>query len=59
MAYRHVRLDGGEAEFTWRWLDERSSQLAEALAARGVGFGDRAGLALRNSPQFVLAAFAA
>ncbi|MDT3443299.1 MULTISPECIES: class I adenylate-forming enzyme family protein [unclassified Pseudofrankia] len=54
-----VELDGTESSYTWAWLDRRSSQLAAALAARGVGVGDRLGLGLRNSPQFVLAAFAA
>ncbi|MBL7488267.1 AMP-binding protein [Frankia sp. AgB1.9] len=58
-AFWSVALDGTESSFTWGWLDGRSSQLAGALAARGVRFGDRVGLGLRNSPQFVLAAFAA
>ena len=55
---------------TWRWtapsvsltfgeLDRRSSQLAAALAARGVGLGDRVALGLRNSPEFVFAVLAA
>jgi bile acid-coenzyme A ligase len=59
VAFRHIRLNGGEAEFSWRWLERRSGQLAGAFASRGLGFGDRVGVALRNSPQFVLAAFAA
>ena len=37
-------------------LDRRSSQLAGALAARGVGLGDRVALGLRNSPELMLAA---
>ncbi len=57
--FRHVALDGGESALTWRELDRRSDQLAGALAARGLGLGDRLGLALRNSPQFVLGVFAA
>ncbi|UGQ12708.1 AMP-binding protein [Yinghuangia sp. ASG 101] len=57
--FRHVALDGGESAFTWRELDRRSDQLAGALAGRGLGLGDRLGLALRNSPQFVLGVFAA
>jgi bile acid-coenzyme A ligase len=46
VAFRYIGLDGSEPAFTWRWLDRRSSQLAGALG-------------LRNSPQFVLSAFAA
>ncbi|OHV39040.1 feruloyl-CoA synthetase [Pseudofrankia sp. EUN1h] len=54
-----IALDGAESSFTWEWLDRRSSQIAGAFAARGVGVGDRIGLGLRNSPQMVVAAFAA
>jgi bile acid-coenzyme A ligase len=57
--YRHVAMDGTEREVTWEWLDRRSSQLAGALLERGVGFGDRVGLGLRNSPEFVISVFAA
>jgi bile acid-coenzyme A ligase len=59
MGYLQVRLDGAEESVTNEWLHRRSSQLAGALAERGVGQGDRIGLGLRNSPQLVLAAFAA
>ncbi len=58
-AYVHVGLDGNEEVLTHDELDRRSSQLAGALAERGVGYGDRVGLGLRNSPQFVISAFAA
>ncbi|MCU1486392.1 MAG: AMP-dependent synthetase and ligase [Actinomycetia bacterium] len=58
-AYRHVAIDGTETTCTWAELHRRSAQLAGALAARGVGVGDRVGIGLRNSPQFVLGAFAA
>lgn len=58
-AYVHVDLDGVEELITYEWLHRRSSQLAGALAERGVGYGDRVGLGLRNSPQFVISAFAA
>jgi bile acid-coenzyme A ligase len=57
--YRHVAVDGAERPVTWGWLDQHSSQLAGALRDRGVGFGDRVGLGLRNSPEFVLGVFAA
>ena len=57
-AYRHVALDGAERVVDWAWLDRRSSQMAGALGDQGVGFGDRVGLGLRNSPEFVLTVFA-
>jgi bile acid-coenzyme A ligase len=57
-AYIHVSRDGTEEVVTYEWLDRRSSQLAGALADRGVGYGDRVGLGLRNSPQFVISVFA-
>jgi bile acid-coenzyme A ligase len=58
-AYRHVAIDGRASTFTWSWLDRRSSQLAGALRARGVSEGDRLAIGLRNSPEFLLATFAA
>jgi bile acid-coenzyme A ligase len=54
-----VAPDGSEQAWSWRQLDDRSSQLAAELAQRGLGFGDRLGIALRNSPQLVLSVFAA
>jgi bile acid-coenzyme A ligase len=51
--------DGTELRFTWPELDRRSSQLAGALAERGLGLGDRLGIGLQNSPQFALATLAA
>jgi len=59
LAYVHVATGGEESAWTWAELDCRSSQLAGALQARGLGIGDRLGLGLRNSPEFVLAVFAA
>jgi bile acid-coenzyme A ligase len=56
---RHVGPDGGGPTLTWRDLDRRSSQLAGALAARGLGLGDRLGLGVRNSPQLVVSTLAA
>ncbi len=41
IAYVHLAMDGIEASVTFGELDARSSQLAAALAARGVGIGDR------------------
>src|SRR3954454_11665176 len=59
VVFRFVGADGGEVAWTWPELNRRSSQVAGALAERGLGFSDRLGIGLRNSPQFVLAAFAA
>jgi bile acid-coenzyme A ligase len=58
VAFWCVALDGTDASVTWAELDRRSSQLAAALAGRGVGLGDRVSLGLRNSAQFAFAAFA-
>ena len=54
-----VHADGSETQFTWAELDRRSSQLAGALSERGLGYGDRLGIGLKNSPQFALATYAA
>ena len=35
----HIHFDGRDT--TWSELDERTSRLANGLAARGVGHGDR------------------
>ena len=56
---RHVGTDGREVVLSWVELDRRSSQLAGALADRGVRLGDRLALGMRNSPQFVVSALAA
>lgn len=49
----------GDTSLTAAELDRRSSQLAGAMADKGVGIGDRVSCALRNSPELVLATFAA
>ncbi|WP_018636086.1 class I adenylate-forming enzyme family protein [Parafrankia elaeagni] len=59
VAVRNVSLDGTTTAATWVELDRRSSQLAGALVERGLAVGDRLGIGLRNSPQFVLAVLAA
>ena len=58
-AFWFVATEGAEVTQTWADLDRRSSQLAGALAERGLGFGDRLGIGLRNSPEFVWVAYAA
>src|SRR6185312_15372449 len=49
--------DGSEREISWRELDERSTQVARALEADGLGRGDRLAIGLRNSPEHLFAAF--
>jgi acyl-CoA synthetase (AMP-forming)/AMP-acid ligase II len=44
---------------SYRELREATDRLAAALAAQGVKKGDRVGLYLLNSPQFIIAYFAA
>ena len=58
VAYVHLAMDGTESSVTWSELDRRSSQVAAALALRGVGYGDRVALGIRNSPEFVFAVLA-
>jgi bile acid-coenzyme A ligase len=57
--YRLLAEDGTERVVDGAWLERRSAQLAGALTERGVGPGDKVGLALRNSPEFAISAFAA
>jgi bile acid-coenzyme A ligase len=59
IVYRHVQSDASETAFAWSELDRRSSQIALALASRGLGQGDRLALAIRNSPELLLSTFAA
>ncbi|SHN45249.1 class I adenylate-forming enzyme family protein [Cryptosporangium aurantiacum] len=58
-ALRVLCLDGSEPTFTWPELHDRSSRLAGAFADRGLAHGDRLGIGLRNSPEFVLSVLAA
>src|SRR2546421_9055784 len=44
---------------TYRELREANDRLANALAAQGLGKGDRVALYLLNSPQFIIAYFGA
>jgi bile acid-coenzyme A ligase len=50
--------DGSEAPITWRQLEERSNQVTDYLAERGLGEGDVIALALRNSPEHLFTTFA-
>ena len=57
--FTFIANDGSEPRYSWNEIDRRSAQLAGALAERGLGFGDRLGIGLHNSPQFALASYAA
>jgi bile acid-coenzyme A ligase len=51
--------DGSEREVTWDELDQRSTQVARVLAERGLAQGDILAVCLRNSPEHLMACFAA
>jgi acyl-CoA synthetase (AMP-forming)/AMP-acid ligase II len=48
-------LVAGDERFTFADLDRISERLAHALVSRGIGKGDRVGLAMRNCPAWVVA----
>ncbi|MGY1661830.1 AMP-binding protein [Geodermatophilus sp. SYSU D00705] len=48
----------GERAVTWSEFDDRAARLAGFLAGAGVGPGDRVGIALYNSPEYVESLFA-
>jgi len=54
-----VALRHGERELTYAALDERSSRLAQALLASGVGRGERVAYLGRTAPEVVELLFAA
>ncbi len=56
-AYVHLAMDGTDRVVTWSEVERRSDEVGAALAARGVGYGDRVGLGIRNSPEFLFAVF--
>jgi acyl-CoA synthetase (AMP-forming)/AMP-acid ligase II len=45
----------GEERLTYANLDEISDRVARGLVARGIGKGDRVGIAMRNCPAWILA----
>ena len=47
----HIRFDG--QDLTWSELDERTNRLANGLAARGVGHGDRVAILSNNTPAYL------
>jgi len=54
-----VAIVFGDREIAWRELDERSSQLANALVAAGVQANDRLARIEKNGPDYFELAFAA
>lgn len=58
-AFVFAAHDGSEHAVTWSELDRRSEQIADALAGRGVGTGDRISLRLGNSRELVFGVAAA
>lgn len=49
----------GDRTFTWREVDDAASAVAAGLVARGLHPGDRMGLLLGNSQEFVIAYYGA
>src|SRR3954452_25140944 len=49
----------GERRLTWQEFDDRAARLAAHLAGAGVTAGDRVGIALYNSPEYLEAFYAA
>jgi acyl-CoA synthetase (AMP-forming)/AMP-acid ligase II len=45
----------GDERFSFADLDQWSERLASGLAARGIGKGDRVGIAMRNCPTWIVA----
>ena len=50
---QRTALVHGERSVTWREFDDRAARLAGFLASAGVGPGDRVGIALYNSPEYL------
>ena len=51
-----LAIVAGDLRITYAELDARANQAARAFAARGVKEGDRVAVALRNRPEFLIAA---
>ena len=54
-----LAIRSGDTELTWRVYDERSSRLASALRAAGLGQDDTVALYLRNCPEYAETTYAA
>src|SRR3954468_4603034 len=51
LAILYTRKDAAPQEVTYGWLRETSNRLANALAAHGIGRGDRVALLLPQMPE--------
>jgi acetyl-CoA synthetase len=51
LALVHIRPDGRADNITYGWLRDTSNRLANALAAHGVGRGDRVAILLPQAPE--------
>ena len=51
LALVHIRPDGRSEDVTYGWLRATSNRLANALAAHGVGRGDRVAILLPQAPE--------
>jgi acyl-CoA synthetase (AMP-forming)/AMP-acid ligase II len=49
-----ISPEAGGKETTYRWLEDHSSVLAASLADLGVSLGDRVGLWMKNSLEYIL-----
>ncbi|MEO1552076.1 MAG: AMP-binding protein, partial [Pseudomonadota bacterium] len=58
-ALRYIRPDGERRSYTYLQLDRASRRFAHALAAHGVGRGDRVAVLLPQTPEAVLTHLAA
>ena len=56
---QRTALVHGERSVTWEEFDDRAARLAGYLAAAGVGPGERVGIALYNSPEYLETLYAA
>lgn len=59
VALTHLSEDGQEQHWTYGMLEQASSRLANAFAARGLRRGDRVGLLLQQGPEVLICHFAA
>jgi acyl-coenzyme A synthetase/AMP-(fatty) acid ligase len=59
LALTHLDGAGGRRDWTYGQLKAASDRLANAFAARGIGRGDRVAVLLAQSPEVMIAHFAA
>ncbi len=59
LALVHVAQGDEEQSFTYGALEEQAARLANALAARGLGRGDRIAILLAQAPEVLITHFAA